>query len=110
MVGSRSVGTYAVLELPFVLRCTTQARTAEKDPGLVSALDGPEKQTETYLERLKYARIEGPGATLAYMADDKAHVIILPVKYNLVGRSDNYFLPSYRKKMWKHFSGQLCWF
>jgi hypothetical protein len=43
----------------------------------VSGLDGPEKQTETYLERLSYARIEGPGVTLAYMADDKTHVIIL---------------------------------
>jgi hypothetical protein len=49
----------------------------EKDPGLVSALDGPEKQTETYLERLDHARIGGPGITLAYMADDKTHVIIL---------------------------------
>ncbi|KAI0284325.1 vacuolar sorting protein [Russula aff. rugulosa BPL654] len=44
-----------------------------KRPGLVSALDGPEKQTETYLERLDHARIEGPGITLAYMADDKTH-------------------------------------
>jgi hypothetical protein len=42
----------------------------------VSGLDGPERQTETYLERLNYARIEGPGVTLAYMADDKTHVII----------------------------------
>jgi len=47
---------------------------------LVSALDGPEKQTETYLERLDHARIDGPGITLAYMADDKTHVIILTVK------------------------------
>jgi hypothetical protein len=50
-----------------------KARTIEKDPGLVSALDGPEKQMETYLERLSHARIEGPGITLAYMADDKTH-------------------------------------
>jgi hypothetical protein len=48
------------------------------------------KQTETYLERLNYARIEGPGVALAYMADDKTHVIILSVKYNLVERSDNH--------------------
>jgi hypothetical protein len=53
-----------------------QARTIEKDPGLVSGLDGPESQTDTYLERLGYALIEGPGITLAYMADNKAHVII----------------------------------
>jgi hypothetical protein len=44
---------------------------------LVSALDGPEKQINTYLERLSQARIEGPGITLAYMADDKTHVTIL---------------------------------
>ncbi|KAI0251297.1 vacuolar sorting protein [Lactifluus subvellereus] len=50
-----------------------KARTIEKDPGLVSGLDGPERQTDTYLERLSYARIEGPGVTLAYMADDKTH-------------------------------------
>jgi len=56
---------------PFVLRRVMQARTIEKDPGLVSALDSPEKQTETYRQRLSHARIEGPGATLAYMADDK---------------------------------------
>lgn len=63
----------------------------EKDPGLVSALDSPVKQTEIYLERLNYARIEGPGVALAYMADDKIHVIILSVKYNLAERSDNLF-------------------
>lgn len=26
------------------------------------------------LERLQYAKIHGPGVTLAYMADDKTHV------------------------------------
>ncbi|KAI9512249.1 vacuolar sorting protein, partial [Russula earlei] len=50
-----------------------KTRTTEKDVGLVSALDSPEKQTETYLERLVHARIEGPGVTLAYMADDKTY-------------------------------------
>ncbi|KAH9966054.1 vacuolar sorting protein [Russula dissimulans] len=50
-----------------------KARTTEKDVGLVSALDSPEKPTETYLERLRHARIEGPGVTLAYMADDKTY-------------------------------------
>jgi hypothetical protein len=67
-----------------------QARTVEKDPGLVSALDSPEKQVEAYLERLNFARIEGPGITLAYMADDKSHVIILTVEYDLIGCSDNH--------------------
>jgi hypothetical protein len=70
----------------------------EKDPGLVSALDSPVKQTEIYLERLNYARIEGPGVALAYMADDKIHVIILSVKHNLVERSDNHFLPVSQKE------------
>ena len=92
-----------------VLRCPPQVRTVEKDPGLVSALDSPEKQTETYLERLNYARIEGPGVALAYMADDKIHVIILTVKFNLVERSDNHFsFRLYRKRTWKRCSGQLC--
>jgi len=50
-----------------------KGRTTEKDPGLVSGLDGPERQTEAYLERLRYARIDGPGASLAYMADDKSY-------------------------------------
>jgi len=68
-----------------------QARTVEKDPGLLSALDSPEKQTETYLGRLSHARIEGPGVTLAYMADDKTHVIILTAKCNVIERSDNLF-------------------
>jgi hypothetical protein len=54
----------------------------------VSALDGPEKQTETYLERLGHARIEGPGITLTYMADDKAHVTILAAQSNHIERSD----------------------
>ncbi|KAH9062806.1 vacuolar sorting protein [Lactarius vividus] len=68
-----------------------KGRTTEKDPGLVSALDGPEKQTEAHLERLRHARIEGPGATLAYMADDKLYVVILRAKCSTVGCSD--FLP-----------------
>jgi hypothetical protein len=55
---------------------------------LVSALDGPEKQLETYLERLSHARIDGPGITLAYMADDKTHVTILMVQVNLIELSD----------------------
>ena len=58
---------------------------------MVSALDGPEKQTETYLERLDHARIEGPGITLAYMADDKTHVIILTAQSSLIERSNVFF-------------------
>ena len=79
----------------------------------MSGLDGPERQTDTYLERLSYARIEGPGVTLAYMADDKTHVVI-PMAISepsdvLTGFF--FFLFAYnRKKMWKRFSGQQCWF
>lgn len=62
----------------------------------MSALDGPEKQTETYLERLDHARIEGPGITLTYMADDKTHVIILTAQSNLIERSDLFFLVTER--------------
>ena len=69
-----------------------QARNVEKDLGLVSALDGPEKPTETYLERLEHARIVGSGITLAYMADDKTHVIILTTQSNLIELSNIFFL------------------
>ncbi|THH15380.1 hypothetical protein EW146_g5088 [Bondarzewia mesenterica] len=48
-----------------------KARTIEKADTIVS--DGPDKINEINIERLEYARIEGPGVTLAYMADDKAH-------------------------------------
>jgi len=58
---------------------------------LVSALDGPDKQTETYLKRLDHARIDGPGITLAYMADDKTHVIMLTAQSNLMEYSDDLF-------------------
>lgn len=61
---------------------------------MVTALDGHEKQTETYLERLDHARIEGPGITLAYMANDKAHVIVLIAQSNLIERSDVLFCSS----------------
>lgn len=50
----------------------------------MSELDGPEKQTETYLERLDHARIEGPGITLTYMADNKTHVTILTTQSDLI--------------------------
>ena len=33
---------------------------------------GPEADVD--IERLEYARIEGPGPVLAYMADNKSHV------------------------------------
>ncbi|KAI0268372.1 vacuolar sorting protein [Gloeopeniophorella convolvens] len=50
-----------------------KARSTEKDTGLVSGAVDAEKQTDAYLERLNYSRIEGPGVTLTYMADDKSH-------------------------------------
>ena len=71
-----------------ILRDVVQGRTTEKDPGLVSGLDGPERETEACLERLRHARIEGPGATLAYMADDKLYVTIPKATCATVGCSD----------------------
>jgi hypothetical protein len=65
-----------------------KGRTTEKDPGLVSGLDVPERQADAFLERLSYARIDGPGATLAYMADDKSYVAILRAKFANFGCSD----------------------
>ncbi|TFK43659.1 vacuolar sorting protein [Crucibulum laeve] len=48
-----------------------KARTVEKFETIVAS----EKEAEwnMNMERLQHARIDGPGATLAYMADDKTH-------------------------------------
>lgn len=48
-----------------------KARTIEKADTLVS--EAAEKKIDVDIERLEHARIEGPGVTLAYMADDKAY-------------------------------------
>ncbi|ETW83870.1 hypothetical protein HETIRDRAFT_155219 [Heterobasidion irregulare TC 32-1] len=48
-----------------------KARTIEKADTLVS--EATEKKIDVDIERLEHARIEGPGVTLAYMADDKAY-------------------------------------
>ena len=47
-----------------------QARTVEKAESLVSSEATPPFD----LSRLEYARIDGPGVTLAYMSDDKNYV------------------------------------
>ncbi|KAF8974178.1 Sac2 family-domain-containing protein [Flammula alnicola] len=46
-----------------------KARTVEKFESLVNI----HSEASINLERLQHAKINGPGATLAYMADDKAH-------------------------------------
>ncbi|KAJ6628776.1 hypothetical protein B0H10DRAFT_1777258 [Mycena sp. CBHHK59/15] len=47
-----------------------KSRSVEKLETIVSS----ERDTTFDPERLSYAKIEGPGVTLAYMADDKTHV------------------------------------
>ena len=54
------------------VRTLSQARTIEKADTLVS--EATEKKINVDIERLEHARIEGPGVTLAYMADDKTYV------------------------------------
>lgn len=49
-----------------------KARSVEKFESIV--IGGKDDGTSIDSERLAYAKIEGPGATLAYMADDKTHV------------------------------------
>ncbi|KAI0320685.1 vacuolar sorting protein [Amylostereum chailletii] len=49
-----------------------KARSVEKEQSLVSGLDSQDTP-EIDVERLGYARIEGPGVTLTYMADNKSH-------------------------------------
>ncbi|KAF9006504.1 Sac2 family-domain-containing protein [Cyathus striatus] len=47
-----------------------KARTVEKFENIV----GPDSESwRMNIERLRHARIDGPGVTLAYMADDKSH-------------------------------------
>ncbi|EDR12808.1 vacuolar sorting protein [Laccaria bicolor S238N-H82] len=48
-----------------------KARSLEKFETIVTSEN--EKDISTDLGRLQHAKIDGPGATLAYMADDKAH-------------------------------------
>ncbi|KAF8076542.1 hypothetical protein FPV67DRAFT_421563 [Lyophyllum atratum] len=48
-----------------------KARSVEKHEPIVTS--ERENDLQIDLERLGYAKIEGPGVTLAYMADDKAH-------------------------------------
>ncbi|KAI0053019.1 vacuolar sorting protein [Auriscalpium vulgare] len=50
-----------------------KARSTEKDAGLFADLDARERLADVDLKRLDYARIEGPGVTLTYMADDKSY-------------------------------------
>lgn len=53
----------------------SQARTTQKPENIVAS----EKEQEFVFdaERLAYAKIEGPGVTLAFQADDKNYVCIL---------------------------------
>ncbi|KII95248.1 hypothetical protein PLICRDRAFT_169917 [Plicaturopsis crispa FD-325 SS-3] len=49
-----------------------KARTQEK-LGSITAAVGEKQDEEVDMQRLALAKIDGPGVTLAYMADDKAH-------------------------------------
>ena len=47
-----------------------QNRTTDKFEPIVSI----QSDANIPLERIQHAKIDGPGVTLAYMADDKSHV------------------------------------
>jgi hypothetical protein len=51
-----------------------QARTAEKLEAIVTGINEKDRDIDVALERLAHAKIDGPGVTLAFMADDKNHV------------------------------------
>ena len=60
-----------------VLNFGWQARTTEKTDTIVTgAGESGQQDPEADLDRLEYARIDGPGPVLAYMADDMTHVCL----------------------------------
>jgi len=70
---ARSLGVIKVSLNPFYLfpcLTTVKARTVEKFETLVNI----QSDASINLERLQHSKIDGPGATLAYMADNKTHV------------------------------------
>lgn len=58
--------------------CVLQARTVIKQETIVTSAGEGGSEPDVDVERLAYARIDGPGPVLAYMADDKTHVRLLP--------------------------------
>jgi vacuolar protein sorting-associated protein 52 len=75
---SRSLGWIKVRLLCGWRSCKTnficKARTVEKLESIVAAAAVTDNDGNTDAQRLVYANIDGPGVTLAYMADDKNHV------------------------------------
>ena len=53
-----------------------QARTAEKLETIAAGINEKDMNIVD-LERLAHAKMDGPGVTLAFMADDKYHVRII---------------------------------
>lgn len=75
---SRSLGLIKVDQLLMNVQILfihiSQARTTEKVDNIVTAAGEKDRNFVFDLERLAYGKIDGPGATLAFQADDKAHV------------------------------------
>ena len=51
-----------------------QGRSVERLETLVTGVSGSATEPSLDLDRLSYAKIDGPNVTLAYMADTKTHV------------------------------------
>ncbi|KAG6869319.1 hypothetical protein C0993_000072 [Termitomyces sp. T159_Od127] len=74
----RYIRSLTWIKVPLFLRLVSnadvsppQARFVEKHEPIVASERAQDAQVD--LERLAYAKIVGPGVTLAYMADDKSH-------------------------------------
>ena len=81
-------------------RSCLQNRTTDKFESIVSI----HADANIPLERIQHAKIDGPGVTLAYMADDKSHV-----RYNSIPHCTRLILIN-RKNMWNLCCDPFCWF
>jgi len=77
-----------------------QNRTTEKFESIVSI----QSDANIPLERIQHAKIDGPGVTLAYMADDRSHVW-----NNSIDHCTRLILIN-RKNMWNLCYDRFCWF
>jgi hypothetical protein len=82
-----------------------QARTTDRLESIATAIND-HGDTKVDLDRLVHAHIDGPGVTLAFMADDKSHVLHFPF---IRSDSDSEYLTA-RKNPWKRFYVHCYWF
>lgn len=82
-----------------------KSRTVEKMESIVIAATPKESNGNADAERLLYGKIEGPGVTLAYMADDKNHVCdtVVSIRCKTIDWT-------FRQNQSRLFYDHFCWF